>query len=82
MPPPGVTVRASGTQSGSGRVTGLLVDSGAAPIGPYSAGSATAAASSSFATMWTIVLAPPDRYRPSPTFAKTGIVAILPKAGA
>ncbi len=58
-PPPGVTTRANGTQSGSGRVTGLLVDSGAAtPIGPYSAGSSTAAASSSFATMWTIVLAP------------------------
>jgi PKD repeat protein len=58
-PPPGVMVRASGTQSGSGRVTGLLVDTGTPrAVGPYSAGTATASAASSFVTMWTIVLAP------------------------
>ena len=34
MPPPGVTVRAAGTQTGSGRVTTLLADGGAAPRDP------------------------------------------------
>jgi hypothetical protein len=58
-PPAGVTVRASGTQSGSGRVTGLLADSGGPlPAGPYGGRIATAAATSSNASMWTVVLAP------------------------
>lgn len=57
--PAEVAVRASGTQSGSGRVTGLLVDTaGAAPAGSYAAGSATGATAVNTATMWTIVLAP------------------------
>ncbi len=58
-PPAGVVVRASGTQSGSGTVAGLVVDSGAAvPAGPYGGLIATAAATATNATMWTIVLAP------------------------
>ncbi len=57
-PPAGVAVRASGTQSGSGRVIGLVADSGAsAPVGSYGGLRATAAATTSNATMWTIVLA-------------------------
>jgi PKD repeat protein len=56
--PSGVTPRAAGTQTGSGRVTGLLADTGA----PVSGGAvpprtATAAAAKPDATMWTIVLA-------------------------
>lgn len=59
VPPAGVVVRASGTQSGSGRVTGLAVDTDSAvPAGPYGGLTATAAATASNATMWTIVLAP------------------------
>jgi hypothetical protein len=58
-PPEGVTVRASGTQTGGGRVTGLVADTGAAaPTGSYGGRVATAAAPASNATMWTIVLAP------------------------
>ncbi len=59
LPPSGVTVRSSGTQSGSGRVTGLLADSG----GPVGTGAipaqvATAAVAKREATMWSVVLAP------------------------
>lgn len=58
-PPTGVTVRASGTQTGGGRVTGLVADSGAVvPIGSYGGLRATASATTSNATMWTIILAP------------------------
>ena len=58
-PPAGVTVRAAGTQTGSGRVTTLLADSGAAvPVGQYGGLTATATGASSTATMWSIVLAP------------------------
>jgi myo-inositol-hexaphosphate 3-phosphohydrolase/PKD repeat protein len=58
-PPDGVTVRASGSQSGSGRVTTLLADSGSAvAVGPYGGESATAAGDSLAASMWTVVLAP------------------------
>ena len=57
-PPDGLAVRATGTQSGSGRVTTLLADSGtAAPAGSYGGQSATAQANSNGASMWTIVLA-------------------------
>jgi myo-inositol-hexaphosphate 3-phosphohydrolase/PKD repeat protein len=57
-PPPGVVVRASGTQTGSGTVKGLVADSGAAvPAGPYGGLTATAGATATNATMWTIVLA-------------------------
>lgn len=58
-PPGGVTVRASGSQTGGGRPTGLLADSGGTiPIWAYGGLTATAAATSNNATMWTIVLAP------------------------
>jgi PKD repeat protein len=58
-PPGGVSVRSSGSQSGGGRITVLAADSGA-PVGPgtYGGLTATAAASSSLGTAWTIVLAP------------------------
>jgi hypothetical protein len=60
-PPDGVAVRAAGTQTGSGRVTALLADSGA-PVtsGSYGGQSATAQGNSSVASMWTIVLAPAE----------------------
>ena len=58
-PPADVVVRASGTQTGSGVVTGLVVDSGSpVPMGSYGGLAATAAATASNATTWTIVLAP------------------------
>jgi len=58
-PPAGVTVRASGTQTSGGRVTTLIADSGAlVPAGTYGGLSATAAATSTAASAWTIVLAP------------------------
>jgi PKD repeat protein len=56
-PPAGVAVRATGTQAGTGHVTVLAADSGAAvPVGRYGALTARAAASSTLATTWTIVL--------------------------
>jgi PKD repeat protein len=59
VPPAGVTVRANGTQTGSGRVTGLFADSNAAVgVGSIAGKTATAAAASVTATMWTIVLQP------------------------
>jgi len=58
-PPAGVTVRATGTQTGGGRVTVLTADSGSnVPVGQYGGLTARAAASSNMATAWTIVLAP------------------------
>ena len=58
-PPAGVASRSNGTQTGGGRVTTLLADSGASVNpGPYGGLTATAAAASSVATTWTIVLAP------------------------
>ena len=57
-PPGGVTVRASGTQTGSGTVKGLVVDTGGpVPAGPYGGLTAIAGATATDATMWTIVLA-------------------------
>jgi hypothetical protein len=59
IPPSEVTVRASGTQSGTGRVTGLLADSGASVLtGTYGGLTATASAPASNASVWTIILAP------------------------
>ena len=57
-PPGGVTVRANSTQSGSGTVKGLVVDTGG-PLtaGPYGGLTAVAGAAATDATMWTIVLA-------------------------
>jgi hypothetical protein len=58
-PPAGVVTRASGTQTGSGRVTGLIADSGGPlPAGTYGNRTATAAANSANASMWSIILAP------------------------
>ena len=58
-PPAGVTVRATGTQTGSSHVTVLTADSGSSvPVGPYGGLTARAAASSTLGTAWTIVLAP------------------------
>ena len=57
-PPGGVTVRANGTQSGSGTVKGLIVDTnGPVAAGPYGGLTAVAGAAATDATMWTIVLA-------------------------
>jgi hypothetical protein len=56
--PAGVAVRANGTQTGSGTIKGLVVDSGGSvAIGPYGGLTATAGATATNATMWTIVLA-------------------------
>ncbi|MEO8424178.1 MAG: phytase [Actinomycetota bacterium] len=57
IPPAGVVVRANGTQTGSGTVVGLVADS-AAPVaaGTYGGLTAWGAATTSNATMWTIVL--------------------------
>jgi 3-phytase len=57
--PAGVVVRANGTQTGSGTVKGLVVDSGGpVPPGLYGGLTATAGATATNATMWTLVLAP------------------------
>ena len=57
-PPAGVTSRATGTQTGGGRVTTLAADSNAVvPTGNYGGLTATAAAASTTASTWTIVLA-------------------------
>lgn len=54
-----VTARSSGSQTGGGRVAVLAADSnGMVPAGPYGGQTATAAASSTWATTWTVVLAP------------------------
>lgn len=58
-PPAGVSVRSNGSQTGGGRVTGLLADSGAmVPTLPYGGLSATAAAASTTTTAFTLILAP------------------------
>jgi hypothetical protein len=57
--PGDATVRSNSTQTGGGRVTGLLADSNAAVgIGTTAGRTATAATATSNATMWSIVLAP------------------------
>jgi PKD repeat protein len=57
--PGGVSVRSTGTQTGGGRLNVLAADSGA-NVGPgnYGGLTATAQASSSWGTAWTVVLAP------------------------
>jgi PKD repeat protein len=60
-PPAGVAVRSNGSQTGGGRVTGLLADSGAmVPLVPYGGLVATAAAASTTTTTWTLILSPED----------------------
>ena len=54
-----VTSRSAGSQTGGGRVAVLAADSnGAVPAGTYGNRTATAASASTWATAWTIVLAP------------------------
>ncbi|GAA2700112.1 hypothetical protein GCM10010429_02500 [Micromonospora olivasterospora] len=56
-PPPGVQVRSNSSQTGGGRVTGLLADSGrSVPTGGYGGLSAVAAAASNTTTTWTVAL--------------------------
>ncbi len=58
-PQGGVVNRLTGTQSGGGRITVLLVDSGGSvAAGSYGGLTATAQTASSFGTSWTVVLAP------------------------
>jgi PKD repeat protein len=58
-PPPGVQVRSNSSQTGGGRVTGLLADSGATvPTGSYGGLTATGAAASTTTTTWTFLLRP------------------------
>jgi PKD repeat protein len=59
IPPAGVTVRASGTQTSGGRISSMVADSnGVVAAGSYGGLTATAAATSSGGTAWTIILAP------------------------
>ncbi len=59
VPPVDVSARSNSSQTGSGRVTGLLADSnGPVPAGTVAGRTATAATASAKATMWTIVLNP------------------------
>ncbi len=56
-PPGNVTVRSNSSQTGGGRVTGLLADSqGSVPLGPYGGLSAVGAAASTTTTTWTVIL--------------------------
>ncbi|RZU74295.1 concanavalin A-like lectin/glucanase superfamily protein [Micromonospora kangleipakensis] len=58
-PPPGVEVRSNSSQSGGGRVTGLLADSASTvPTGSYGGLTATGAAASTTTTTWTLILRP------------------------
>lgn len=58
-PPPGVQVRSNSSQTGGGRVTGLLADSATSlPAGNYGGLTATAAAASTTTTTWTVILQP------------------------
>jgi PKD repeat protein len=55
--PPGVAVRSNSSQTGGGRVTGLLADSAASvPTGTYGGLTATGAAPSTTTTTWTLIL--------------------------
>ncbi|MEU7999966.1 PKD domain-containing protein [Catellatospora sp. NPDC049111] len=57
--PAGVEVRSNSSQTGGGRVTGLLADTGASlPAGSYGGLTATGAAASTTTTTWTLILQP------------------------
>ena len=59
QPPSDVAARSNGTQTGSGRVVGLLADSAASlPAAPYGAKVAVAATASTTTTSWTVILKP------------------------
>ena len=52
-------VRSNSSQTGGGRVTGLLADSGSTvPAGSYGGLTATGAAASTTTTTWTLILRP------------------------
>ncbi|MFG2166354.1 PKD domain-containing protein [Micromonospora chersina] len=58
-PPAGVEVRSNSSQTGGGRVTALLADSGSSvPTGTYGGLAAVGAAASTTTTTWTLVLPP------------------------
>ncbi|PSK63888.1 Protease 1 [Micromonospora sp. MH33] len=58
-PPAGVEVRSNSSQTGGGRVTALLADSGSSvPAGTYGGLAAVGAAASTTTTTWTLVLPP------------------------
>jgi PKD repeat protein len=58
-PPAGVEVRSNSSQTGGGRVTALLADSGSSvPAGSYGGLAAVGAAASTTTTTWTLVLRP------------------------
>ncbi|MEU4437199.1 MULTISPECIES: PKD domain-containing protein [Micromonospora] len=58
-PPAGVAVRSNTSQTGGGRVAGLLADSASSvPTGSYGGLTATGAAASTTTTTWTFVLPP------------------------
>ncbi|MGC3995350.1 MAG: PKD domain-containing protein [Propionicimonas sp.] len=60
-PPSDVAVRSNGSQTGSGRVTGLLADTAAGlPTAPYGGKVATGATASTTNTTWTVILRPDD----------------------
>ncbi|MFT4220214.1 MAG: PKD domain-containing protein [Microbacterium sp.] len=64
--PDGVTVRSNSSQTGGGRVTGLLADSSASvPTGDYGGLSATAASASTTNTAWTLILRPSESGSPA-----------------
>lgn len=77
LPPAGVTVRSNGSQTGGGRVAGMLADTAVSlPPGSYGGKAATAAAASTTSTTWTVVLAPdlgppPVDLPPTATFTQT-----------
>lgn len=73
-PPAGVQVRSNSSQSGGGRVTAMLADSGTeVSAASYGARTATAAAASTAGTAWTIALAPDDT---PPNVAPTAALAV------
>ncbi|WBB72033.1 PKD domain-containing protein [Micromonospora sp. WMMD1128] len=58
-PPAGVAVRSNSSQTGGGRVTGLLADAASSvPVGSYGGLAAVGAAASTTTTTWTFILPP------------------------
>jgi PKD repeat protein len=71
-PPAGVVVRSNSSQTGGGRVTGLLADSGASlPPGPYGGLVATGSAAGTTGTSWTVILQPASGTTPPHNQAPT-----------
>ncbi len=85
-PPSSVTVRSNSSQTGGGRVTGLLADSSASlPTGSYGGLAATGAAASTTTTTWTVVLQPQQAGNVPPqaqlAVSCTGLTCINSAAG-